>query len=457
MAIRSVPPTVSSSQFDTAIAQFKELVAIPSVTDSDSKLLEAAAEFCRKSLSQIGFGARLVRIENSAPFVVARRTLQRDYPTIFLYSHYDTPPAKENPCVLTERDGRLYGPGACGKGGIITILTALGVTESKPLPLNIAVIFNGENGNPSENLYRLLMQEVGDPISKAAVIFEGTNLNAETGSLLYSTRGKVTVKLTVAAANKPVPSNDAALLPDPAMHLSKWVATLDPPASIPHFLDRRFHPQKPEIEQLKMSSPTFQQYATTVGMLPQVIHRSDNFSVYGTIAKEPWIQILKMNTGESSSTMAPSYARATVEIRTLSLQFPEDIVIAVKSHLEQMPNPHSFQRTIRTEVAGKGWQGYFDNRFVMAYQNALHSQFPKVGVIAHHSPIPCTQSFETAGFDLVTIIPGLADPLSTPSEPVESIDKNLLRNAIGSLVVFLRKAADITPYPVLKKSNGATK
>ena len=380
MAIRSVAPTVSSSQFDTAIAEFKELVAIPSVTDNDDKQLEAAAEFCSKNLQSLGgFEVRLVRIENSAPFVVAKRILLREYPTIFLYSHYDTPSAKGNPYVLTERDGRLYGPGACGKGGIITILTALGMTlsSSKALPLNMIVIFSGENGKSPNHLSLLLMREMGEPISKAAVLFEGSNINAETGSLLYCTRGNLRFKLTVAVANKPVPSDDTALLPDLTMHFSKWVSSLDPPSSIPHFLDNRFHPNKQELEQLKMCSPTFQEYTKKVGMLPGVKDRSNNHSVYTTIATEPWIQVLKMRTGESSGKMAPSFARATVEIRTLSIQSPEDIEKVVKNHLEQMPNPHIFQRVITTKVRGKGWQCYLDNPFPMAYQNALHSQFPR--------------------------------------------------------------------------------
>ncbi len=68
---------VSSKQFSSAIKQLGEFVAIPSVSDPESsyysmKTLSNAAGFAKSKLEKLCFQARCIRVNGSAPYLIAK-------------------------------------------------------------------------------------------------------------------------------------------------------------------------------------------------------------------------------------------------------------------------------------------------------------------------------------------------------------------------------------------------
>lgn len=88
---------ISDKQFDVAIDQLAKFVAIPTVSDPNSSdysmdNMVKAAEFAREKLSELDFEVHCVRIEGSAPYVLAHRIVHLNKPTLLLYAHYDVQP-----------------------------------------------------------------------------------------------------------------------------------------------------------------------------------------------------------------------------------------------------------------------------------------------------------------------------------------------------------------------------
>ena len=240
---------LTPADFSEAIKQLGEFVSIPSVShpensDYNKQHLVEAAEFAGSKLKELGFNVSYPVVNESDPFVIAERIVNTTKPTLLLYAHYDIQPVdrtqwKSDPFVMEEREGRLYGRGASDdKGGIIAIITALGVCirEKMELP-NIKILFEGEEEYGSHNMSTLLKQEAERLNAHALIVLDGMNRDTRTGTLTSSTRGLVNINLQAIALKNPVHSGIGCLVPDPAQTLSSLIYSLRNPRDIPGFME----------------------------------------------------------------------------------------------------------------------------------------------------------------------------------------------------------------------------
>lgn len=451
---------VSDAQFAYATAQLGKLVSIPSVSnptspDYNMQHLEAAAQFCETGLKELGFEVRLVRIENSAPFVIAKRTINKDLPTVTLYAHYDVQPVdrpswKGDPFVVQERDGRLYGRGATDdKGGIIAILTALKVYQDagRPLPVNVNIIFEGEEEYDSTHMTALLKQEAENLNAMALVVLDAGNISTDTGTLTSSTRGVVSIKVRVEALNAPVHSGTGVLVPCPAMHLAKLVATLS--QSIPGFLTG-YRPVDPSERQLlRESSQTRESYREEHGVKSNVKLRCpEELSIYEGIVQQPSISVLNINAGmPDGGNSIQANATATIGIRTLPGQDPDAVAMNVMCYLaEKNRELNEFQFDVKIEKPEDGawaWKANFNGPFSTAYRNALETNFPKIGTKPTGGALPLLREFELAFPGIEIIAPGVEDPLCAMHSHNESQHLGVWRRAMDSLISFLDNAGKV--------------
>lgn len=268
---------ISDKEFDFAIKELGEFVAISSISNVNNEnykkeYLHEAANFVGRRLEKLGFNVDSCCIEDSVPagsppkssppFVIGtQKTHNASKPTILLYGHYDIQPydrSKWNtdPLKLVEIDGRLFARGASDdKGGIAAILAALRklLAEGKELPVNIKILFEGEEEFESEHMPALLKQKAALLDAHVLVIMDGMNCNVNVGTLASSTRGVTGLKLNVIPLNnsdplsevnaeftedvqvlkirvdaleQPVHSGLGCLTPDPALGLATLVNSL---------------------------------------------------------------------------------------------------------------------------------------------------------------------------------------------------------------------------------------
>lgn len=442
---------VTDFQFTQSIDQLKELVAIASFsqdhTEASMQNLIKAAEFSGQSLKDLGFEVDLVRIDNSAPFVVAQKIINENLPTILLYSHYDIQPVEKDkwatdPFVLTERDGRLYGRGASDdKAGIIAILTTLKMYQDAniPLPVNIKVLFEGEEEDGSSHMKALLAQTADKLDAKALVVLDGLNKSTDCASLTSSTRGIVDISIEVKALNKPIHSGIGCLAADPAMALAVLVSSLANPKEIPGFMDG-FTPMNQEERDLyTKNSQSPQEYLEEQGALEGTSLRGDpSASVYERIVEEPSLSITNMTAGKPrGGNSIQDSAQATINARILPGQDPEHIANSIINHLRKQTPLYDVQLHTHYLGGSRAWKADVSGGFSKLYLEALSKNFPSAVAMPCGGALPLLQDFTEKFPNIEVIVPAVEDPKTAAHSHNESQDTRVLRCAINSLAAFL--------------------
>jgi len=147
----------------------KAFVRIPSIsTDPNAK-----ADICRASdhlaerLKGLGFQNVEVLPTKGSPVVCGElMSVGVGEPTVLIYGHYDVQPVEPLELWLspafeaTRRGDNLYGRGASDmKGQIIIVLAAIeALAQSSRMPVNIKVIFEGEEEVGSPNLEQFIIE-----------------------------------------------------------------------------------------------------------------------------------------------------------------------------------------------------------------------------------------------------------------------------------------------------------
>lgn len=452
---------ISDTQFNEAIDQLRQFVAIDSVSNEknpgyNKPALDAAAGFAASKLMALGFKVDLVRIDNSAPFVLAERIVNVAKPTLLLYAHYDVQPVEQDkweskPFIMEERNGRLYGRGASDdKAGIIAIISALNTFDKAgvELPVNIRILFEGEEEYGSEHMLALIKQEADRLQAHAMVILDGLNRDVNTGTLTTSTRGIVNIDLKVNALEKPVHSGIGCLAPDPAQALAALIYSIRDPKKIPGFMDDCKPMQDHERKFLRENSISDEAYAKENGVLPNVQLRGDpRKSVWENIEEAPSISVVNMTCGapDGGNSIQDS-ARCCIGIRVTAGQDPDRVGKVVMKFLKDQEQQLGVPIIVKQDEPGAwAWKADLTKPFSQKYLEALKDGFPQVCGMPCGGALPLVKQFQDVFPELEVVIPAVEDPNTSAHSHNESQDIKVFRGAIDSLISFIGKAGEITP------------
>ena len=122
----------------------KEMIRIPSVVGEEKEL----ADYLYNELESLGIPCELHEIEPDRPNVYARMSGTGSGKRLHFNGHTDTVPVVEgwetDPFEPIEKDGRIYGLGACDmKGGMACILAALRAFADSGVRFNGELSFSG--------------------------------------------------------------------------------------------------------------------------------------------------------------------------------------------------------------------------------------------------------------------------------------------------------------------------
>lgn len=452
--------TVSDAQFQQAQAKLGELVAMKSVSNSSSPdysvdTLRKTAEAIGADFDQLGFDIHLVSIEDSAPYIIAKKVVDAALPTIVLYAHYDVQPVdskewKSDPFVMEKRDGRLYGRGASDdKAGIVAILTAIKVYEDAgvSLPVNVTFFSEGEEEIGSAHMPQLLKQKAQKLDGAAMVVLDAMNRDVHTGTLTSSTRGVIGIGMKVTALEQPVHSGIGCLAPDPAGALVKIVAkVLDDPRKVPGLMDGITPLPDADRALLAKGSVSDASYKASVKALPGTSLRGDlTTSVYERIEETPSVSILNINSGTwGGGNSIQAEATCSIGIRPLVGQDPDEVSRQMQGYLvEQGSKSGCLVEVSSLHDSAHAWKANLLGPFSKAYMTALNDHFPDSAVMPCGGALPLLREFETTFPHMEIIGPGVEDPDTNAHSHNESQSISVFRNSINALVAFLESAAKI--------------
>jgi acetylornithine deacetylase/succinyl-diaminopimelate desuccinylase-like protein len=227
------------SDHDAFVARLAELVACPSVSTDPAYAegMAAARAWWRKRLAELGFDEVQELGVGGHPAVVARwMGAGPDAPTLLVYGHYDVqPPDPEAawhspPFRLTSRNGRLHARGVSDdKGPSLLAIEALGafLAVEGRLPVNVAILLEGEEEIGSATLARILDSRPGFFAADAVLSADGARWRADLPTMTTGTRGLAALELSLRTAAKDLHSGRYGGIAPNAIHaMARLLATL---------------------------------------------------------------------------------------------------------------------------------------------------------------------------------------------------------------------------------------
>ncbi len=431
--------------FPSIRADLEGLVRIPSISAGgfDPAQVRRSAQATAALLEGVGArSVRLLEVEGAHPAVWGELPGPADAPTVLLYAHHDVqPPGSEGvwdspPFEPAERDGRLYGRGACDdKAGIAVHLAAVRA-HGVALPLPVKLFIEGEEEIGSTHLPDFL-DRYGDQLAAdVIVIADSANWRIGQPALTTTLRGLVDCVVEVRTLRQGVHSGMfGGALPDALTALSKLLATLHDDEGRAAVAGLRSAAADP----LDLSESELREQA---GALEGVALIGSG-GLTSRLWSQPAISVLAIDApavDEAINQLVP-VARAKVSLRLAPGDDPDRALEALTDHLERhVPwgarlsvTPGGRAAPFRLEATGPAYD---------AYRAALAAAWGRPSVdIGVGGSIPFVAAFSEAYPEAGILLTGVGDPTSAIHGPNESQELEELRRGCLAEAIALRLIA----------------
>ncbi|KQB86173.1 dipeptidase [Corynebacterium lowii] len=221
----------------TIFRQLSEIVSFHSVHGDPelAKQAAGAASWVHTALEEAGLDVEAITTADGSVALIGTRKPAEGQPTVLLYCHHDVVPAGDpaawtnDPCTLTEREGRWYGRGAADcKGNLVMHLAALrAVAAAGGSGVGITVVVEGSEEKGGEGLDTLIEERPELFAADAIMIADTGNAAVGTPTLTTSLRGGAQLTVTVRTLEAPVHSGlFGGAAPDAAFALLRTLNSL---------------------------------------------------------------------------------------------------------------------------------------------------------------------------------------------------------------------------------------
>ena len=351
-----------------AIKTLFQFCRIPSVSTDPAYAagIRQAAAFVAGQLILAGFPKVEVIETPGHPCVLAEWCEVPGQPTILVYGHYDVQPPDpidkwlSPPFEPTIRDGKLYARGVSDDKGplMIPILVAAAYKAvTGGLPVNIKVLIEGEeeSGSPSFDPTVVLLK---DRLACDLVVSaDGAMWRADLPSVTVASRGLAALEVTVEGASKDLHSGrHGGSAPNPIRALTQILGSLhdaEGNVQVSGFADTA-RPPDPLIETAirDVGFDAAAYFADIGAPLPSPVPAGAD------LLTRQWLRpTLEFNgisggyAGAGTKTVTPATASAKITCRLVPGQAPDDVVAAIRRHLESAL-PTGFRLTVTQQGPG---------------------------------------------------------------------------------------------------------
>jgi acetylornithine deacetylase/succinyl-diaminopimelate desuccinylase-like protein len=393
---------------------------------------------------------------------VAERRVAQGLPTVALYAHYDVQPPGEAslwqspPFAATVREGRLYGRGtADDKGGILVHLAAVEawLATHQSLPVNVKLIFDGEEEVGSPGLVGLLQSQPERLAADALVVMDTSNPDTGLPGLTTSLRGTFCMDVEVEVSKTSLHSGMwGGPVPDAAMALAKMLAGLVDGEGGPLLETPTLPPGEEGEEALKALPFEREDFARQAGLLPGVRVLGDT---------NPWRQnwhlpALAVNALEASSkaqarNILNSGAYARLSLRTAPGMSAQAAGDWLEARLRAAA-PWGVHVRLTRHDGGDGWRMDADSPPARAALRALTLGYGRRALaVGCGASIPLANQWAKSigtGRRSPVLLLGVVDPLSFTHAENESLHLGDWEKAVLSevhLLGELKEALRLSP------------
>jgi acetylornithine deacetylase/succinyl-diaminopimelate desuccinylase-like protein len=333
---------------DKSIAELSRYCQQPSVAAQNWGLTECA-DLTAKMLKARGFTVD-VSSAGGAPVVFAERS-GRSKKTLLFYNHYDVQPPEpldlwdSPPFEPALRDGKLFARGVSDdKGHLVSRLFAIDslLDEDGELPCNIKFVVEGEEEASSIHLKDFVLNNL-DKLKADACIWEFGGVDHREIPVQYlGLRGICYVELSVETAKIDVHSGiGGSIFPNAAWRLVWALSTLkgeDERIRLPGHYDTVKPPSERDRKLFEQLPETADEYQTRYGIDHFLRGLTGGVELRLAEVFEPTCTICGLTSGyqgEGSKTVLPARASAKVDFRLVPNQTPEQVLKALRLHLDR--------------------------------------------------------------------------------------------------------------------------
>jgi acetylornithine deacetylase/succinyl-diaminopimelate desuccinylase-like protein len=407
---------------------------------------------------------QILEIPGAHPYVYGEWLKAPGKPTLLLYAHHDVqPPGREDlwktppfePIVADGPGGkRLYGRGtADDKAGVIVHLAAIDayLQTVKSLPVNVKVVIEGEEETGSSHLPKFLSTYRRLLDADVLVLTDTTNFDCGVPALTVALRGLVGIEIEVRALTKTVHSGMwGGPLPDPAMALSKMLASLvdeNGQIAVPGILDQVRPISAREQEEFKKIPFNEAEFRAQAGVIPGAQLLPPATPGISPIVQTFRVPSLTVNAVQASSrkqagNIINDTAWAKVTIRLVPDMDPEMTVSRLEKFLHGR-TPWGLETRIKVEAANGAWATDPSGPAFDAADRALERGYGKRPLkIGCGGSIPFVKPFADALGGAPALLVGVEDPYTNAHGENESLLISDLEKACLSQVHLFAEIAE---------------
>jgi acetylornithine deacetylase/succinyl-diaminopimelate desuccinylase-like protein len=437
------------------VDELKALLRIPSV----STLPEHKGD-CRKAAETLLAELKRIGMENGRmiegkghPLVYADWLHAAGKPTVLIYGHYDVQPPDPldewhtPPFEPTERNGNLYARGAVDdKGQVMAQVKALEslLAADKKLPLNVRVIFEGEEEVGGEGIAEYVATKPADLKADFALVCDSELFAPGLPTLCVGLRGMIYTEIEIRGAKTDLHSGMyGGAAPNPFFALAQIIAKLKDDNGhvlIPGFYDDVVAPSKEELAAWHSLPFDEEEYRKTEVGSKQLVGEK-GYSVLERTWARPTLEVHGMPggfIGAGAKTVIPAKATAKVSMRLVPNMAPKKSFDLYKSYVEKIV-PAGVDVEVRLIHSGDPCLIPVDNPYVQSATRALHEVWGKDTVfIRTGGSIPIVGDFDRH-LGVPSVLMGFGLPDDNLHAPNEKFNLKNFELGITSIIRFLEE------------------
>jgi acetylornithine deacetylase/succinyl-diaminopimelate desuccinylase-like protein len=387
-----------------------DFLRIPSVSarSEHNQDTKRAAEWLAARTRELGMKVELHETKGHPIVMAEYRAAGPQAPTILIYGHYDVQPVEplelwqSPPFEPVVKDGKIFGRGSVDDKGQLYLHVKAAEAHVKTagkLPVNLVMVFEGEEEVGSENLLPFIKAHAKQLACDAVVISDTAMLGPDVPSLDASLRGMTYCEIHVDGPSQDLHSGTyGGAVVNPATALARIIASFhdaDWHAQIEGFYDD-VDPANDFRTQLRKLPWKDEEFRAEAGS--KSLAGEKGFSTLERLLVRPTVEVngmLSGYTGEGSKTVLPAHAMAKVSCRLVPNQDPHKIAELFRKHVEKMA-PEGVKVRVDFLHGGKPWRANVQGPLYEAAAAAIEQGWGKQPVFAGAGgSIPIVPEFES--------------------------------------------------------------
>ncbi|MEI6242450.1 MAG: dipeptidase [Chlamydiota bacterium] len=333
--------------FTTFFSEYCTFLQFPSISTDPAykKQVVSCAKWLVAYLQKMGFASELIDTSN-APIVYGEYIVDKKYPTLLIYGHYDVQPAdpieewESDPFQPMVKDNKVFARGAVDdKGQVFYTLFALQFLMQNlgSLSLNIKLCIDGEEESGSEGL-SLALPRLKQKMKANYLVAVDSGIPEENiPAITLGYRGITQLGLELQGSYSDLHSGThGGIAYNPIRALVQMLATLwneDGTIAVPGFYEDVIPITEEEKREVNWDFDQ-KKYQKTFGI--EAFWKEKGYSLMETNWIRPTIEVNGIGGGyckEGFKTVIPAKALAKLSCRLVPKQNPEKIILLLKDFL----------------------------------------------------------------------------------------------------------------------------